>query len=722
MRKLVFVISFVLLAVNVVFSDNFECSSALPFCLDTPMTFSATTGNFSGEPGPFYACLASQPNPSWFYCKVGQSGSIEITITSNPSNDVDFICWGPFSEPNACGSLTEDKVVDCSYSGGVPEICVIPNGIQGQYYYLMVTNFSNQPTQITLQQTSGTGTTDCSVLQLASNNGPLCVGDTLELSSGVPTDATFSWTGPAGFTSSLQNPVLNNVNVSNAGWYFVNINNGGNLDVDSTLVEIYAAPGPSVASNNGPVCAGSLLNLFATTVANAGYHWTGPNGFESSVQNPVVSNAATTLQSGVYTLTAVNLVCNCPSSPSYTTVVVNTTTAPVATSNGPICEGEMLSLNATTVAGATYQWTGPNGFTSNQQNPVVASQATVAMTGQYSVVAILNGCESTPSTVMVTVNPVPSAPLAGYNSPVCEGYTLSLTATYVAGGTYNWTGPNGFISSIQSPVVTTSATAAYSGLYEVTVTLNGCTSQAGSVSVVVEPAPEAPVASNNGPVCEGYALMLESTTIANATYSWTGPNNFVSTEQNPTVSLNALPSQSGLYEVRSVSIQNGCYSIPAITTVEVNPEPIQPVVTQDFHSLHSTYASEYQWYLSGQEIPGATNQDYFPEVIGSYKVQIADEDGCESISEAFWFEFVGEDQPDNMGKFVVYPIPSTGRIEVFLPEDAQRLKLRDLTGKEILVQETLQLNHLQIEVQKKGVFVLQIDTRHGIQTKRIVIL
>ena len=126
--------------------------------------------------------------------------------------------------------------------------------------------------------------------------------------------------------------------------------------------------------------------------------------------------------------------------------------------------------------------------------------------------------------------------------------------------------------------------------------------------------------------------------------------------------------------------------------------------------------------MSGQEIPGATNQDYFPEVIGSYKVQIADEDGCESISEAFWFEFVGEDQPENMEKFVVYPIPSTGRIEVFLPEDVQRLKLRDLTGKEILVQETHQLNHLQIEVQKKGVFVLQIDTRHGLQTKRIVIL
>ncbi|MDD2965116.1 MAG: T9SS type A sorting domain-containing protein [Bacteroidales bacterium] len=722
MRSLLFVLSFVLLTARVVLADNWECSSALPFCLETPVTFSATTGNISGELGPFYACLGSQPNPSWLYCKIGQSGSIEITITSNPSFDIDFICWGPFSNPNACGSLTEDKVVDCSFSASVPEICNIPNGVQGQYYYLMLTNYSAQPTQITLSQTNGTGTTDCSVLQLVSNNGPLCVGDTLELSSGVPTDATFSWTGPAGFTSTLQNPVINNVTALNAGWYFVNINNGGSVDEDSTLVEIYSAPSPSVASNNGPVCTGSMLTLFATTVANAGYHWTGPNGFESSVQNPVVSNAATTLQAGVYTLTAVNPVCNCPSSPSYTTVVVNSTTAPVATSNGPICEGEMLTLNATTVAGATYQWTGPNGFTSNQQNPVVASQATVAMTGQYSVVAILNGCESTPSTVMVTVNPVPSAPLAGYNSPVCEGYTLSLTATYVAGGTYNWTGPNGFISSIQSPVVTTSATAAYSGLYEVTVTVNGCMSPVGSVGVVVEPAPQAPVASNNGPVCEGAALMLEATTIGDATYSWTGPNNFVSTEQNPTVSLNAVPTQSGLYEVRSVSMLNGCYSLPSVTPVEVNPEPIQPVVTQDFHSLHSSYASEYQWYLSGQEIPGATNQDYFPVVIGSYKVQIADEDGCENISEAFWFEFVGEQPPGNHEKFVVYPIPSTGRIEIYLPENVNLLKICDLNGKEILVQETHQLNPVQLEVQKKGIFVLQIDTKQGIQTKRIVIL
>lgn len=721
MRIFYFILS-VFFSGSLIAQNNNECAAALPFCSTNTVSFPAVTNSGPAQPGPDYGCLAAPANPSWFYFRMEQAGSVTLEMSSSPAIDIDFICWGPFPTPSACNMLTADKILDCSYSAATTEICNLPTTQQDAYYFLMITNFSNQAGTITFAQTAGTGITDCSLTQLASNNGPLCVGDTLQLTVGSPSDAVYQWTGPAGFNSSQQNPMLNNVTLSNAGMYYVDISSGSSVEHDSTLVEIFSAPPPSVASNNGPVCEGGMLSLSAAAVPNANYHWTGPNGFESFVQNPVVSNAATSLQAGVYTLVTENQICNCPSSPSFTNVVVNTTTSPVATSNGPVCEGEMLTLNATSIPGATYQWTGPNGFSSTLQNPVVSSQATVAMSGQYAVAAIMNGCESTPSSVVVTVNPIPTAPLAGYNSPVCEGYILSLTATYVAGGIYNWTGPNGYISTIQSPVVTSNATTANSGLYEVTVTLGGCTSEAGSVSVVVEPAPETPVASNSGPVCEGDPLMLESTTIGDATYSWTGPDNFVSTAQNPTVSLSALPSQSGLYEVRSVSLLNGCYSGPASTHAEVNPIPPQPVISQNFHSLHSSYAAEYQWYLSGQEIPGATDQDYFPLVIGSYKVQIADDDGCENISDAYWFEFVGEGEPIADEKFVVYPVPSTGRIEILLPANSHLLKLYDLNGKEILVKEIHALKRVQLDVSKKGVFVLQIDTDQGIETGRIVVL
>jgi len=56
------------------------------------------------------------------------------------------------------------------------------------------------------------------------------------------------------------------------------------------------------------------------------------------------------------------------------------------------------------VAGATYSWTGPNGFTSTSQNPSIPG-ATTADSGDYSVTATVGACTSAPGTTTVTVNP-----------------------------------------------------------------------------------------------------------------------------------------------------------------------------------------------------------------------------------------------------------------------------------------------------------------------------
>lgn len=74
--------------------------------------------------------------------------------------------------------------------------------------------------------------------------------------------------------------------------------------------------------------------------------------------------------------------------------------SPVASNNGLLCIGGTISLSATTVSGATYSWTGPNGYTSTAQNPSI-SNATAAMAGTYSVVSIINGCSSEPATTTV---------------------------------------------------------------------------------------------------------------------------------------------------------------------------------------------------------------------------------------------------------------------------------------------------------------------------------
>ena len=81
-----------------------------------------------------------------------------------------------------------------------------------------------------------------------------------------------------------------------------------------------------------------------------------------------------------------------------------------------------------------------------------------------------------------------AAPTAGNNGPICEGSTLNLTASTVPDGTYAWTGPNGFTSSVQNPSIPNATTAA-SGEYGVSVTVNGCSSPPATTTVTVLAAP-----------------------------------------------------------------------------------------------------------------------------------------------------------------------------------------------------------------------------------------
>lgn len=78
--------------------------------------------------------------------------------------------------------------------------------------------------------------------------------------------------------------------------------------------------------------------------------------------------------------------------------------APVAANSGPIWAGMTLNLSASTVPGATYNWIGPGGFTSTNQNPTVVNAAT-DFSGVFSVTASAGGCTSTPATTSVIINP-----------------------------------------------------------------------------------------------------------------------------------------------------------------------------------------------------------------------------------------------------------------------------------------------------------------------------
>ncbi|MFZ5553087.1 MAG: T9SS type A sorting domain-containing protein, partial [Bacteroidota bacterium] len=397
----------------------------------------------------------------------------------------------------------------------------------------------------------------------AGSNSPVCTGNPINLTANTVAGATYSWTGPNGFTSSAEDPTIASSTTAMAGTYTVTITVGSCSSTNSTNVTVNTSP-TATAGSNSPVCAGTTLNLTANTVAGATYAWTGPGGYTSSLEDPS-RPSSTTAMSGNYTVTITAGGCSASSTAA---VTINTAPAATAGSNSPVCEGGAINLTTNTVAGATYSWTGPNGFTSSAEDPTIAS-STAVMSGTYTVVVAVGTCTAS-SSVSVTVNPSPVAN-ATSNSPVCSGTGNSITlfTPTVAGATYSWTGPGGYTSTLQNPV-RVNPNATWAGNYTVTVTAGGCSSSS-TVNVVVNITPN-PTIGSNSPVCEGATLNLTSTTITGTpVYSWTGPNGFTSSLEDPSVSNTTL-SAAGTYTL--VVTNNGCTSTADNITVTINPSPV----------------------------------------------------------------------------------------------------------------------------------------------------
>jgi gliding motility-associated-like protein len=231
---------------------------------------------------------------------------------------------------------------------------------------------------------------------------PLCVTDApINL---VPTTPGGVWTGP-GITDPANGTF--DPAVATPGQYSVNYTLNGVCSFSSDLgITVYPQPITPVISNNTPLCEGLTINFITGTVQNAIYTWTGPGGYTSNLQNPVIDNI-TLADSGDYSLVVTVDGCNSLSGTS-TAVVLPTPPVPSLSSNSPVCEGQELTLFTDAFPNSIYLWSGPAGFTSNQQNPVIPF-ATAANGGVYAIAKQANGCSSAQTQVSVIVHPSPNA-------------------------------------------------------------------------------------------------------------------------------------------------------------------------------------------------------------------------------------------------------------------------------------------------------------------------
>lgn len=269
MKSLLFLTMFVVISLGgtcQIYAQGDRCSSIQPFCAGTTQYVFPNSNAFSGdlavaESGPDYRCLEFQPYPAWFFLKIKDPGdlnfSISQTVNSNGSGgtlDVDFIAWGPFKEgDDLCSNnaLSVSRIVDCSYSPSATENFVINNAAEGQVYVVLITNYSEQPGFIRLEQTnqnqSNSGATDCSIVNILGDDLALCNSDPVKLTA-KNVDASryeyYVFNDGINDFELLSDQVSPDFTVSTTGRYKViaiNDNTGLRFD-DEILVEYFEKP------------------------------------------------------------------------------------------------------------------------------------------------------------------------------------------------------------------------------------------------------------------------------------------------------------------------------------------------------------------------------------------------------------------------------------------------------------------------------------------------
>ena len=395
----------------------------------------------------------------------------------------------------------------------------------------------------------------------------ICEGATILLEGNNIAGATYSWSGPNGFSSTNEDESIALAGVVNSGTYTFTITNNGCISVPATVdINVNPLPVATPTTSTPAICEGLTILLNGNTISGATYSWSGPNGF-SSVNEDVSINSSTPANSGTYSLTITEN--GCVSLPQTVDVLVYPTPVASPTTSTPvICEGGTILLEGNTIVGATYAWTGPNGFSSINEDESITS-STPANSGTYSLTVTNNGCVSSPVTVNVTVNPTPIASPTTSTPVICEGSTILLEGNTIVGATYAWSGPNGF-SSVNEDESIASSTIANSGTYSLTVTNNGCVSLPVTVNVTVNPVPTASPTTSTPVICEGSTILLEGNTIVGATYAWTGPNGFSSVNEDESIA-SSTTANSGTYSLTVTN--NGCVSSPVTVNVTVNPAP-----------------------------------------------------------------------------------------------------------------------------------------------------
>ncbi len=395
---------------------------------------------------------------------------------------------------------------------------------------------------------------------------PFCTGQTYQ----YPASVNVPNLGAVGCLGSSPNPA----------WYWMQVGTAGNIDIHMASNSGYDIDficwGPFTSLSAG--CATNLMT--SNSYVDCSYSTAGqedcniPNAQVGQVYILLITNYSNAQSDFIFSQTGGSGATDCG------------IMAPPITGD-VVCVGQTIQLTVNNpTAGATYNWTGPGGWTSNVMN-ATRPGATPAMAGTYTLTITVGGQTSPPTTCTVTVNPNPTITITPANPTTCPGAPITLTGNCSTGtATYNWSNSTTGATTTVSPTVPTT--------YTVTGTdANGC-SATGSILVNISPNLNITVNPATPSICLGGSVSI--TASGGTTYAWT-PSATLSSGTGATVT--ASPTVQTTYTVTGSS--TGCTGSTTVTvsinsnlTISVTPTnpttcPGAPI------NLTAAGASTYVW-------------------------------------------------------------------------------------------------------------------------------
>ncbi len=487
--------------------------------------------------------------------------------------------------------------------------------------------------------------------QPSATNQSVCFGSSIPA---LTSTGTFQlWYTNPGLTNHVftGNPYNTGITVAGTYTFYVSDSTIGcpKSPADTVTLTIHSLPSKPVATDVNSCFGTATPTLSAVGTGSDTIKWYTSALVFIQNGNPLVTGVTSP---GIYNyyVTQTDSLLGCISPRDTATLTIHFTPQPTA-NNQTGCFGSTSTI--LTATGSNLKWYNSAMTLMYSGNPYNTGLTAVGVDTFY-VTQTLNGCESSAKMVILTINPIPSTPVAS-DITICFGQaTPALTAT---GATIQWYSNATLTNLVHSgSPYNTGLTAVGNYTFYVTQSVLGCASHADTVHLIIGPIPVRPITANIN-ACFGFSVSdFVAASTGSDTVKWfsnPGLTNLVYTGNPFSTGQTAIGTYT--YYVNQTDTSSGCHSFSDTVTLVINSTPVQPSANdvnacfgQAIPPMTST-GTIIQWYndtaLTNLVHTGGTYNTGLTTV-GSYTFYVKDSTaGCASSSA-------------DTATLNIYPIPS----------------------------------------------------------------